>query len=262
MKIRTSNLNGFNHVLSNRSFNERIKLIFALYQDSLPTVWALQEVPTGGKSQNCLKQLYSLALQNAYTMIMPEKTTWKVSEHPKSIQSVLLLKDAKNIEILKLDDSIELHSRYNYVKAELEGVEYYILNIHAPQTVVFSGHTENDGYVRSRKYLSKQFYAVLKEEISKLIAAGKRIVLLGDFNKDLNQPEVKELIDLGLEDIALVNDNTYFCSENNMVDSVDHILVSQNIAKEVSSVKCYVDTNFVDVQKLSDHATVDLDIAI
>ena len=128
MKIRTSNLNGFNHVLSNRSFNERVMLTFALYNNALPMVWALQEVPTGGKSQNCLKQLYSLALQNAYTMIMLEETTWKVSEHPKSIQSVLLLQEAKNIEILKLDDSIELHNRYNYVKAELKGVEYYIVN--------------------------------------------------------------------------------------------------------------------------------------
>ena len=137
-----------------------------------------------------------------------------------------------------------------------------VLNIHAPQTEVFSGHTENDGYVRLRKHLSEQFYAVLKKEISKLIVAGKRIILLGDFNKDHNQPEVKELIDLGLENIASVNDNTYFCSENNMVDSVDHILVSQNIAKEASSLKFSVDTNLVNVQKLSDHATVDLDIAI
>ena len=261
MKLRTSNLNGFNHVLSNRGFNLRIMLTFALYKNDMPAVWALQEVPSGGKSHPCIKQLQSLALQHGYEVIMPEKT-WKVSEHPKSIQSVLLLKDAKNIEILKLDDSIELYNRYNYVKIELDGVEYYILNIHAPQTELFPGHEEKDGYVRLRKHLSEQFYTVLKEEISKLIAGGKRIILLGDFNKNLNQPEVKELIALGLEDISSVNDNTYFCSGNNTADSVDHILVSQNIAKEVSSAKCSVDIDFVKVQKLSDHATVDLDLAI
>lgn len=263
MKLRTSNLNGFNHVLSNRAFNERILLTFSLYEHTMPDVWALQEVPTGGKKQKCLKMLQGFALQYGYEMIMPEKTIWKVSEHPKSIQSVLLLKkDAKNIEVLKLDDSIELYNRYNYVKAELDGVEYYILNIHAPQTELFPGHKENDGYVRLRKHLSKQFYAVIKKEISKLIADGKRIILLGDFNKNLNQPEVKELIALGLEDIASVNDNTYFCFGNNTANSADHILVSQNIAKDVGSVKCSVDVDFVKVQKLSDHAMVDLDLAI
>lgn len=138
MKLRTSNLNGFNHVLSNRAFNERLMLTFSLYEHTMPDVWALQEVPTGGK----------------------------------------------------------------------------------------------------------------------------RIILLGDFNKNLNQSEVKELIALGLEDIASVNDNTYFCFGNNNADSVDHILVSQNIAKEVCSVKCNVNVDFVKEQKLSDHAMVDLDLAI
>lgn len=261
MRLRTNNLNGFNHVLSNREFNKRVMLTFALYRHAMPTVWALQEVPTGGKNQSCLKQLQSLALQHGYEVIMPEET-WKVSDHPKSIQSVLLLKDAKKIEVLKLDDSIELYNRYNYVKAELDGVEYYILNIHAPQTELFPGHEQNDGYVRLRKHLAKQFYVVLKEEISKLVAEGKRIILLGDFNKNLDQPEVKELIALGLCDIASVKGNTYFCTGNNTADSVDHILVSQNIADEVGSAKCSVDTDFVKVQKLSDHATVNLDIAI
>lgn len=255
MLLRTSNLNGFSHVISKRTFNQRVMQTFALYKNDLPAVWALQEVPSGGKSQPCIKQLQSLALQHGYEVIMPEKT-WKVSEHPKSIQSVLLLKDAKNIEILKLHDSIELYNRYNYVKAELDGVEYYILNIHAPQTELFPGHKENDGYVRLRKHLSKQFYTVVKEEIRKLIAGGKRIILLGDFSKNLNQPEVKELIALGL------NDNTYFCSGNNTADSVDHILVSQNIAKEVRSAKVSVDVDFVKVQKLSDHPVLNLDIAI
>ena len=91
MKLRTSNLNGFNHVLSNREFNKRVMLTFALYKNDMPAVWALQEVPSGGKSHPCIKQLQSLALQHGYEVIMPEKT-WKVSEHPKSIQSVLLLK--------------------------------------------------------------------------------------------------------------------------------------------------------------------------
>lgn len=262
MKLRTTNLNGYNHVLSNRTFNARMMLVFGLYEHTMPDIWALQEVATGGRKQKCLKMLQGFALQYGYDMIMPEKTTWKVSEHPKSIQSVLLMKDAKNIEVLKLNDSIELYSRYNYVKADLDGVEYYIINIHAPQTELFLGHKENDGYVRWRKHLSKQFYTVLKEEISKLIAGGKRIILLGDFNKNLNQPEVKELIALGLEDIASVNDNTYFCFGNNNADSVDHILVSQNIAKDVGSVKCNVNIDFVKEQKLSDHAMVDLDLAI
>lgn len=261
MKLRTNNLNGFHHVLSSREFNKRAMLTFALYRHAMPAVWALQEVPTGGKEQACIKQLKSLALKYGYEMIMPEKT-WKVSDHPKSIQSVLLLKDAKNVEVLKLDDSIELHNRYNYVKAEIQGRDYFILNIHAPQTELFPGHEENDGYVRLRKHLAKQFYVVLKEEISKLVAEGKHIILLGDFNKNLDQPEVKELITLGLCDIASVKENTYFCTGNNTADSVDHILVSQNIADEVSSAKCNVDIDFVNVQKLSDHATVDLDIAI
>jgi len=261
MRLRTNNLNGFHHVLSNRVFNERVMLTFALYRHAFPTIWALQEVPAGGKNQSCLKQLNSLALQHGYEVIMPEET-WKVSEHPKSIQSVLLLKDAKNVKVLKLDDRIELYNRYNYVKAELDGVEYYILNIHAPQTELFPGHEENDGYVRLRKHLSKQFYVVLKDEISKLVAEGKRVILLGDFNKNLEQPEVKELIAPGLCDIASVRDNTYFCTGNDTADSVDHILVSQNIADEVSSAKVSVDNDFVKVQKLSDHATVDLDIAI
>lgn len=262
MKLRTNNLNGFNHVLSNREFNERVMQTFALYNNAMPDVWALQEVPVGGKKHICIKQLQNLAIQHGYTMIMPEKTSWKVSEHPKSIQSVLLLKGAKNIEVLKLDDSIELYNRYNYVKAEFDGVEYYILNIHAPQTELFPGHKENDGYVRLRKYLAKQFYDVLKAEISKLIASGKRIIVLGDFNKNLDQPEVQELIVLGLENIASTNDNTYYCTGNNTSDSVDHILVSQNIAETVDSAKCSIDVDFVKVQKLSDHATVDLDIAI
>lgn len=260
MKFRTNNLNGFSHVLSNQTFDKRAMQTFKLYSNEIPpAVWALQEVPTGGQSQHCIKQLQSLALRHGYTMIMPEKT-WKVSKHPKSIQSVLLLKGAKNIEVFKLDDSIGLYSRYNYVKAELEGKEYYILNIHAPQTVLHPGHKENDGYVRWRMHLAKQFYTVLKEEIRKLVASGKRVVLLGDFNKNLKQPEVKELIDLGLlEDITAIN-NTYFCSGNNTADSVDHILVSQNIAH--SSAKGRVDIDFVKVHKLSDHATVDLDLAI
>lgn len=115
-----------------------------------------------------------------------------LSQFSRCFYSVLLLKDAKNIEVLKLDDSIELYNRYNYVKAELDDVEYYILNIHAPQTELFPGHG-NDRYVRLRKHLSKQFYAVIKKEISNLIASGKRIILLGDFNKNLNQPEIKVL---------------------------------------------------------------------
>lgn len=261
MKLRTSNLNGFNHVLSNREFNKRAMLTFVLYRNDLPSIWALQEIPTGGKAHPCIKKMNQLALQYGYLMIMPEKT-WKVGEHPKSIQSVLLLKDAKNIEVLKLNDSIELYNRYNYVKAELEGSEYYILNIHAPQTELFSGHTENDSYVRWRKYLAKQFYVVLKEEVEKLISGGKRVILLGDFNKNISQLEVKELIDLGLCDIAGAADDTYFCSGNSAADSVDHILVSQNIADEAKSAKCSVDTDFVKVQKLSDHATVTVDIAI
>lgn len=49
---------------------------------------------------------------------------------------------------------------------------------------------------------------------------------------------------------------------NNTEDSVDHILVSKNIVDEAGPSKCYVDTDFGKVQKLSDHATVTLDIAI
>lgn len=123
MKLRTNNLNGFNHVLSNREFNKRVMQTFAVYNNAMPDVWALQEVPVGGKKQTCIQQLQMLATLYGYTMIMPEKTSWKVSEHPKSIQSVLLLKGAKNIEVLKLDDSIELYNRYNYVKAEFDGVD-------------------------------------------------------------------------------------------------------------------------------------------
>ena len=263
MRIRTNNLNGFNHVLTGRDFNTRAILTFALYKDSVPSVWALQEVPTGGRSQVCIKQLQGLALKHGYTMVMPEKTNWKLSDHPKSIQSVLLLKDAKNVEVLKLDDRIELFNRYNYVKAVLDCVEYFILNIHVPQTEFFPGHKENDGYIRLRKHLAKQFFEVLKEEVSRLVTSGKRVILLGDFNKNVDQPEIKELIALGLCDIASVKDNTYFCTGNNKEDSVDHILVSQNIADEIkNSAKCSVDTDFVKVQKLSDHATVELDIAI
>ena len=72
MKLRTSNLNGFNHVLSDREFNKRVMLTFALYKNDMPAVWALQEVPSGGKSQPCIKQLQSLALQYGYEVIMPE----------------------------------------------------------------------------------------------------------------------------------------------------------------------------------------------
>lgn len=263
MRIRTNNLNGYNHVLTGREFNTRAILTFALYKDAIPSVWALQEVPTGGRSQACIRQLQGLALKHGYKMIMPDNTTWKVCNHPKSIQSVLLLKDAKNVEVLKLDEKIELFNRYNYVKAELDGVEYFILNIHAPQTEFFPGHKENDGYIRLRKHLAKQFYDVLKEEVSRLVTSGKRVILLGDFNKNLEQPEIKELIALGLSDIASVNENTYFCAGNNREDSVDHIFVSKNIADEVkNSAKRSVDTDFVKVQKLSDHATVELDIAI
>lgn len=35
MKLRTSNLNGFNHVLSNREFNKRAMLTFALYNNAM-----------------------------------------------------------------------------------------------------------------------------------------------------------------------------------------------------------------------------------
>lgn len=255
MKLKTTNLNGYNHLKSKRKFNERLMLTFELYKNELPDIWALQEIPVGGKNQICIRQLQSVATQQGYVVILPEKTAWKVSEHPKSIQSVLLLKNARTIEILKLDDRIKLYNRCNHVKAEFDQAEYHILNVHAPQTELFPGHDERDGYVKLRKHLAKQFYVVLKEEISKLVADGKRVILLGDLNMTLDHPE---LMALGLCDIA----NTYFCSGNNTADSVDHILVSQNILNEVSSAKCSVDVDFAKVQKLSDHATVNLDIAI
>lgn len=254
-KIQTNNMNGFNHVISNRRFNERATITFGLYSKDLPEIWALQEVPTGGKNLSCIKHLRNLALQNGYAMIMPEKT-WEVSEHPKSIQSILLLRNAKNIEVLKLDDSIELYNRYNYVRADFEGAEYFIMNIHAPQTELFPGHAVDDGYVRLRKHLTKQFYVVLKSEIEKLVSNGKRLILLGDFNKNLYQQEVQELIDLGLCNVTGDKGDTYFCVGNNTEDSVDHIFVSQNILDEAGPIKCNVDTNYVKVQKLSDHATV------
>ena len=122
-KIQTNNMNGFNHVISNRYFNERVTITFGLYSKDLPDVWALQEVPTGGKKFPCIKHLQNLALQHGYVMIMPEKT-WEVSKHPKSIQSVLLLRNAENIEVLKLDESIELYNRYNYVKADFKSFAF------------------------------------------------------------------------------------------------------------------------------------------
>lgn len=258
-KIQTNNMNGFKHVISNRHFNERVTITFGLYRKDLPDVWALQEVPTGGTNLSCIKHLRNLALQNGYVMIMPEKT-WEASKHPKSIQSVLLLRNARNIEVLKLDESIELHNRYNYVRVDFESVEYFILNIHAPQRALFPGHTVDDGYVRLRKHLAKQFYVVLKSEIEKLVSNGKRFILLGDFNKNLNQQEVQELIDLGLCNVTGDKGDTYFCVGNNTEDSVDHIFVSQNIVDEAGPTKCGVDTDYVMVQKLSDHATVTLDM--
>ena len=67
---------------------------------------------------------------------------------------------------------------------------------------------------------------------------------------------------MGLCNVTGDKGDTYFCVGNNTEDSVDHIFVSQNIVDEASSTKCNVDTNYVKVQKLSDHATVTLDIAI
>lgn len=52
MKLRTINLNGFNHVLSNRAFNERVMLTFSLYEHTIPDVWALQEVPPAERNKN------------------------------------------------------------------------------------------------------------------------------------------------------------------------------------------------------------------
>lgn len=251
MRIQTNNMNGYNHVASNRDFNERATLTFGLCSrglKDLPDIWALQEVPTGGKTLSCIRHLNNLALQHGYVMIMPEKT-WKVSEHPKSIQSVLLLRNAKAIEVLKLDESNELYNRYNYVKAELGGSEYFILNIHAPQTELFAGHAADDGYIKLRKRLAKQFYVVLKSEIEKLVSDGKRVILVGDFNKTPNQQEVLDLINLGLCNVTRDKGDTY-----------DHILVSQNIVDVAGTTKCNVDTDYVKVQKLSDHATVTLDI--
>lgn len=256
-KLRTNNMNGFNHIISNMHFNERMTMTFGLYSKDLPDVWALQEVPSGGKKFSCIKHLRNLALQHGYVMIMPEKM-WKMSDHPKSIQNILLLRNAKKIEVLKLE-GIELCNRYNYVRAELEGAEYYIFNIHAPQTEFFLGHTTDDGYVRLRKYLAKQFYEILESEIEKLVVGGKRIILLGDFNKRNDQQEVQELIHMGLCNVTC---GIYFFTCNNPEDYVDHILVSQNIVDEAGSIKCNVDLNFVKLQKLSDHATVTSDIAI
>lgn len=243
MKMQSNNMNGIKHAISHRLFNERVTITFGLYSNDLPEIWALQEIPTGGKNLSCIKHLKNLALQHGYKLIMPEKT-WELSKHPKSVQTVLLLKNAKNVEILKFDGRIELINRYNYVKATIEGSEYYVLNIHAPQTELFPGHATDDGYVRLRKHLAKQFYLVLQSEIAKLISNGKHVILLGDFNKNLNQQEVRELIELGL------------CSVTNTEDSVDHILVSQNIIDETDFIKYHVDTNYVKVQKLSDHASV------
>ena len=176
--------------------------------------------------------------------------------------SIILLRNAKIIEVFKLNESIELYNRYNYVKAELEGSEYFILNIHAPQTELFPGHAADDGYVKLRKHLAKQFYVVLKSEIEKLVSNGKRVILLGDFNKNLNQQEVLDLIDSGLCNVTRDKGDTYFCVGDNTEDTVDHILVSQNIVDVVGTTKCNVDTDYVKVQKLSDHATVTLDITI
>lgn len=198
-KLQTNNMNGYNHVISNRRFNERATITFGLYSKDLPEIWALQEVPTGGKNLSCIKHLRNLAF---------------------------------------------------------EGAEYFIMNIHAPQTELFPGHAVDDGYVRLRKHLAKQFYVVLKSEIEKLVSNGKRLILLGDFNKNLYQQEVQELIDLGLCNVTGDKGDTYFCVGNNTEDSVDHIFVSQNILDEAGPIKCNVDTNYVKVQKLSDHATV------
>ena len=259
-KLQINNMNGFNHVISNRCFNARGTITFGLYSKDLPDIWGLQEIPGGGQNLPCIAHLRNLAHQHGYVMIMPEKT-WKPHKHPKSIQSILLLRNAKNIEVLKLDKSIELHNRYNYVRAELEdGLEYYIVNIHAPQTSIFVGHNKDDSYVRWRKHLAKKFYSVLKSEIEKLLSRGERVILFGDFNRNLDQQELQELIKLGLCNATGRKGNTHFCSGNNIEDSVDHIFISQNIVDEAGAIKCSVDTDYAKVQKLSDHAAVRLNI--
>lgn len=255
MKLQTNNLNGYNHILSNKKFNERATLTFALYRKELPSIWAMQEVPTGGANLSCIRHLRNLALQHGYVMVLPEKT-WEVSKHPKSIQSVLLLRDVKNIKVLKLDESIELYNRYNYVKADIEEKEYHIINIHAPQTELFPGHAMDDGYVRLRKHLAKQFYMVLKKEIEKLLLRGERIVLCGDFNKNINHSEIQELLELGLCNVIKDMGDTYFCMGNNTEDAVDYIFVTQNVIDETGTIKSNVDTGYSLFHRLSDHASV------
>ncbi len=259
MKIKTTNLNGYNHTLTKRNFNERATLAFALYSKEIPSIWALQEVPTGGKEKSCLKHLQRLAWQQGLHMILPEKP-WDADKHPRSIQSILLLNNTfTNIDKLKLDESIELHNRYNYVRVSgSEGKEYFILNIHAPQTQFFPGHAE-DSYVKDRKQLSTQFYEVLTREVARLLIEGKRLILIGDFNKKVEEPEVRELMNLGLCNAADTSESTYFCIDNTQ-RAVDHIFLSANIVAEAANYK--VDSDFVKRQKLSDHATVSLDVGV
>lgn len=263
MKIMTTNMNGYCHTLSNHTFNDRSTLTFSLYRKNLPDIWALQEVLTG-KGMKCLKHLQRLSIQQGYSVILPQQPSWEPKEHPRSIQNILLLKNINEIKVLSIDD-IELVNRVNFVRAtfnQYPDKEFYIINVHVPQTAYFPGHKPNDGYVRYRKHLSYRFFEVLHREVSKLSAENKRVILIGDFNKTLDNECIKNLLESGFVVASNVADNTYFCPAANIAESVDHIFLSSNIIAEGTVSNCVVDTDFVNIQKLSDHATVSLDLDI
>ena len=253
MKIVTTNLNAFAHS-SDRKFCDRLISTFAYASDKgtlAADVWGMQEVPTAA-----LKQLQSLAWQLGFEMIMPENT-WKPECHPKSIKNVILIKNAKDIVTCRLE--CELCNRYNYIKANMEETDYYILNIHAPQTEYFPGHTLDDGYVRWRRHLHKDMLRALKQEVEILIATGKNVIVLGDLNRTVKDPELEDLMQVGLCDLSS-DQNTYFPADRKEAEAIDHILLSKNLLQEESSFTCTVYSDFAKLHQLSDHAMMSLDM--
>lgn len=248
MLLQINNMNGFAHVLSGLGFDDRAAITFGLYKDVLPHLWATCENATGGKSLHCLSTLQSLANRYDFTMVLPND--WNPSEHPKSILSILFLDKAKfkNIEVLPFD--IELKNRVCFVKAICDKKEIYTLNVHVPQTDMFKGHSENDGYVRLRKHLAKELYDAIYAQVEKLIAEDKRVILMGDFNRTSQSDEIKKLISLGLVEVGAPADNR----------EIDHILISKNILDEVVEATYELDDEIINFYKLTDHPSIRLNL--
>ncbi|MBR1773304.1 MAG: endonuclease/exonuclease/phosphatase family protein [Eubacterium sp.] len=273
LEIRINNVNGFNNTVIEddrkhyiyRSYKDRLFEILHDAKDDIPDIWWLQEIRPGVKEHQILNELKLKAEMLGLTLVTTVDEA-DFEKHPKSLLNVLLIKDVNEFEVLKTQKEISLYRRINYIRVNFKSApnrDFYILHIHAPQIDYFPGHSINDGYVRRRKYLEREFYRALKYEVSQLVEQKKNVIVLGDFNKSLQSDDLKDLMKSGLTVVSGGMERTYYGPGNNRSKSIDHILMANNLADDESFklIRSVTDRNVV-TNRLTDHATIKVGVNV